>query len=125
MLWVLAAQVVDTEALEIADDDEVGALWVGQAVRVALGLLVGRDHGALPRLRFVEVDVGGLLLHERAGLRNEDVNKPAGRGLLLEDRCGGCSLDPDDAAKQIDPEGLGLALLVSVTAPALRKGSRG
>ena len=113
---------MDAEALEVADDDEVRALRIGQAVCVALGLLVRRDHGALPRLRLVEVNVGGLLLHEGAGLRNEDVDKSSGRGLLFEDRCCGCSLDPDDAAEQVDPESLSLALLVPVTVPALRKG---
>lgn len=73
----------------------------------------------------IEIDVGALLLDERLGLRDQDVNKAAEARLLLKSGGGARVGKSDDAAQQVNPEGLGLALFVSMPAPTLDESSCG
>lgn len=120
----LAAQVVNPEGLEIADDDEIRALRIGKSIRITLRLLERRDLSSLAQFRMIEIDVGALLLDERFGLRDQDVNKAAEARLLLKAGGGACVGKADDAAEQVNPEGLGFTFLVAVTTPPLDESGR-
>lgn len=116
---------MNPEGLEIADDNEIWALRIGERIRITLRLLERRDLRALAQFRMIEIDVRALLLDERLGLRDEDVNKAAEARLLLKAGGGARMRKADDAAEQINPEGLGLALFVSMPAPPLDEGRCG
>lgn len=121
LLGVLMVQVVDSEVVEVADDDRVRALRVAQGIRVPLGL-AERGHGhALARLGLVQVDTEGLLLDHGLGVADNNVDEPALSGAVLEPDVGGHILHADHVTQQLEPERGRVALLVAATGPLLRE----
>ena len=79
-------QIVEAEAFEVARAQHRGLHAERKRVRVAQRLLHRRDHGTLPLLGLVQVDLAALLLDQEPGLRAQHVDEAAAHGLVLEHR---------------------------------------
>ena len=94
----------------------------GHALSVGVALLRGRHLAALARLLLGEIDSQRLLLDKGFGRRYEDVDIPivrariGGDGLFeLEPR--DCILNAQDVLIEVDPEPLGVLVLISLVRP--------
>ena len=119
-LVIRAVHVVDVELPEIAYHDPPGVLVVGQIARVTAGLLIGRQHGAVGLLVAPpQVDVRPLLLNEDTGILDISVNEADMVQLHRTLKLNGLLRlrHTVDIPKQVDPETLGLLLLVAPACP--------
>ena len=113
--------VVDTELLEVRCHDPARPFGVGLLVGIPLGLLVGREEGAVGLLDGLrEVFPEGLLLDDDVRLRDPRVDE--GDMLqfypVLEDDEAEGVLHAEDLLQQLQPECLRMLLLVAPALPA-------
>lgn len=115
--WVLF-QIVKSECLEVAYAQRDRAYRWGERIRIPERLL-HRSHGdALTYFRFIEIHTSAFLFNQKACIREKRINETTTRGTAFKLDFLGRILYAK-RLKQIDPEQLGLLLLIPAAHPTL------